>query len=85
MQMTTCLTNTKKSLLVRFRRVCRGQRTWHVWREVLGTWDLRSPAGSSKLAGREVQSKKRLTEDLQEVGLTHSTPRSGEPATWGRG
>jgi len=75
--------NTKKSLMVRFRRVCRGPRTWHVWREVAGTWELLQVPVN--LAGREVQSKKRLTEDLQEVGLTHSTPRSGKPATWGRG
>jgi hypothetical protein len=25
--------NTKKSLMVRLTRVCRGQRTWYVWRE----------------------------------------------------
>src|SRR5690554_4182436 len=25
--------------MVRFRRVCRGQRTRHVWKEVTGTWE----------------------------------------------
>ena len=74
--------NTKESLKVRFLRACRGQRTWHVWREVSGTWEtLLVPAKT----GKSYQSIKRKAEDQQGVGLTHSTPRSGKPATWGRG
>lgn len=74
--------NTKESLKVRFRRACRGQRTWHVWREVSGTWEtLPVPAKS----GKSYQSKKRKAEDHQGVGLTHSTPRTGKPTTRGKG
>ena len=74
--------NTKESLEVRFWRTCRGQRTWHVWREVVGTWETLSVPAK---AGKSYQSKKRKTEDEQGVGLTHSTPKTGKPATWGRG
>jgi len=29
----------------RIEGICRSQRTWHVWREASGTWDiLRAPA-----------------------------------------
>jgi len=47
--------------------------------------NLGGPVGSNKSVGRKVQSKKRPTDDLQEVGLTHSTSGLGEPATRGRG
>ncbi|NLI91054.1 MAG: hypothetical protein GX434_02265 [Peptococcaceae bacterium] len=28
--------------MARFPRICRGQRTCHVWREVAGTWETLS-------------------------------------------
>jgi len=31
--------NTERSDRASFLRVCRGQRTWHVWRGVSGTWE----------------------------------------------
>ncbi len=39
----------------------------------------------AKYAGRSIQSKKRTAKCLQEFGSTHSTLRTGEPFTWGRG
>ena len=36
-------------------------------------------------AGRFCQPQRRQADDLQGVGLTHSTLRAGEPSTWGRG
>lgn len=31
--------NTEESIKARFPRVCRSPRTWHVYREVTGTWE----------------------------------------------
>ncbi len=37
-----------------------------------------------KPTGTPTQSKKRMTDGKWGVGLVHSTPRTGEPFTWGR-
>jgi len=76
--------NTKGSLGVRFRRVCRGPRTWHAWRGASGTWEAPT-APVMKMAGRFIQSEKRMADGGEGVGSAHSTLRAGEPSTWGRG
>ncbi len=45
--------NTERSGRASFLRVCRGHRTWHVWKEVTGTWEaLMGPAIYYHINGR---------------------------------
>ncbi|MFA6808693.1 MAG: hypothetical protein WCR27_06850 [Eubacteriales bacterium] len=69
--------------MVRFSRVCRGQRTWHVWKEVSGTWETLIVPIEMSVGLTNRKRGKLMT--YQGVGLTHSTLRSGELITWGRG
>jgi RNA-directed DNA polymerase len=73
--------NMKEIAMVRFLEACRGLRAWHASRETSGTWEaLRL---QQKLVGAS-ETKVRMIHMPQGVGPVHSTPRSGEPSTWGR-
>jgi RNA-directed DNA polymerase len=75
--------NTEESLMVRFPKICRGRRTWHVCRET--TRNLGDPVCSWQKPGKPDRAKTRKADGIRGVGSAHCTPRTGKPATWGKG